>query len=114
MDRRSHPRFPIELPVIAETPGRVLAMRAVNISRTGLLVTGSELLPVGSPVRFRLPLTEEIELEGGVARHTVHGCGVQFVAIKPEEQNKLSAYLDQLASMIAAPFSAELPKPSYA
>ncbi len=106
MEQRSCPRFPVQVPVLVEFFGTVFEMTAVNISRAGLLVAGSETFPTGSFVRLRLNLTTEIELEGAV-RHTVHGCGVQFIGIGPDEQAKLGAYLDRLAGAVAEPFAPE-------
>jgi hypothetical protein len=31
----------------------------------------------------------------------VSGCGVEFIALPPEEQAKLNAYLDRLAATVA-------------
>lgn len=107
MERRSCPRFPVQVPVLIEFCGQAFEAHAVNISRAGLLVAGSEAFPPGSSITVRLMLTREIELQG-VVRHTVHGCGVQFIGIPPDEQAKLNAYLDRIAMAAAEPFTSNL------
>ena len=93
MDRREDTRFQLQVPVTVECSGRVVEMVAVNISRSGMLLAGPELVPVGQPLTLRLNLTRDLELQG-VVRHAVNGCGVQFVAFPPEEQARLTAYLE--------------------
>jgi len=85
-----------------EFQGATIEGVAVNISRLGLLVSGSELPPVGALVslRFSLGEAEEIELQGMV-RHRVHGCGVEFIEVLPGQQMKLMAYLDKFAAIDA-------------
>ncbi len=107
VEHRSCPRFPVQVPVLIEFCGKVFETHAVNISRAGLLVTGAEVFPPGSSVTLRLTLTREIELKG-VVRHTVHGCGIQFIGIPPDEQAKLNAYLDRVAMAVAEPFTSNL------
>ena len=50
---------------------------------------------VGSLInlRFSLGEAEKIELRG-LVRHRVHGCGVEFVEVLPDQQMRLIAYLD--------------------
>ena len=107
IESRSYPRFPVHVPVTAEWPPNVIEMEVVNISRAGLLMTGAELLPVGLQLTLRFILTTQIELKG-VVRHAISGCGVEFIALPPEEQAKLHAYLDRLAAMVVGSLKQEL------
>lgn len=104
MELRNHPRFLVRVPVTVECSGKVFEMEAINISRAGLLLSGPEPLPGNSPLTLRLALTREIELQGFV-RHQVSGCGVQFISLPLEEQAKLNAYLNKLATAVARPFT---------
>ena len=102
MKGRSSPRFPVEYPVSCEFRRASVQMTAVNISRTGLLLTGPELLPVGAVVnlRFAVAAVGEIEIKG-LVRHVVSGCGMEFVEVLPEQQLRLCLYLDKVEAAAA-------------
>ena len=104
MEKRLHPRFPVEIPVRCEFGDHTRQFRVVNISRLGVLVKGTELPQVGTLVtmRFSLAGSEETEMTA-VVRHHVHGDGVEFIGVEftevlPEQQVQLIDYLDRLAT----------------
>ena len=104
MEKRRHPRFPVEIPVRCEFGDHARQFRVVNISRFGMLVKGIELPQVGTLVtmRFSLAGSEETEMTA-VVRHHVHGgevefIGVEFIEVLQEQQMQLIDYLDRLAT----------------
>lgn len=95
-DQRVHTRAPANFLVTCEIRGVQVQVKALNISRGGLLVTAADSLAMGSMVKMRFSIegTEEIEVKGFV-RHSVQekGCGVEFIEVLPSLQVKLANYL---------------------
>ncbi len=104
-EQRRHLRVPVRFPVTCEIRGDTTQMQALNVSRGGLLITSPKPLPVGSLVTLRFTLGEGSELQiKGLVRHSVAegSCGVEFVEVLPNQQEKLAAYLAATASAAAA------------
>ena len=59
-------------------------------------MTGPQLPQVGALVKLRFSLEGAGDFEfNAVVRHLVHGCGVEFMEVLPEEQLRLIAYLEK-------------------
>ena len=105
-DRRSSLRLPIEMWVEDLTDGGIVHRRAGNLSQGGLYLDQTIPLPMGTVVKLRFelpgdpePLTVSGEIVSVVSK--VLGMGVKFIAISPEIQERLNAYVDRLATPIA-------------
>ena len=102
MEARRHQRLPMQGVVWCGVGGTTTEAFAVNISRVGLLLSGPKLPGVGSQVNLRFSLGEADEIElRGLVRHLVHGCGVEFVEVLPDQQMRLIAYLDRFDNLSA-------------
>jgi c-di-GMP-binding flagellar brake protein YcgR len=95
--QRAAPRKRVRFAVSCEVAGQTVEMQAANISRGGIMLLASELLPVGTMAKLSFDLEERGRIEvRGMVRHAVmeKGCGVEFVEIQAADQQRLSEYLE--------------------
>jgi hypothetical protein len=100
-----------------------VAHRVTNISRGGLFIEG-ESLPIdseltlhlhldgaGAPIQAHARVVWNFDIRKGTA-HLVHGSGLRFVDLGPDDLRRLHAYLDALASASFQPGQPASPLPS--
>lgn len=84
IEQRQHPRVPIAYRVKVVTPDRIIAFpTAINISMGGLLIGGSDRLPVGTACGVAILLEEaeagkRVVTRGTVVRSDANGMAIQF------------------------------------
>jgi hypothetical protein len=104
-DRRTSFRHQVDVTascsVLDRSELRKLAgARIVNLSRTGLCLQASEMLPQTAEVELSFPLPSSqvtVRLAGVVIwAHASGRAGIKFTLLDPEEQRKLEDWLDSL------------------
>ena len=84
IEQRQHPRVPIAYRVKVVTPDRIIAFpKAINISLGGILIGGSDRLPVGTSCGVAILLEEaesgrRVVTRGTVVRSDANGMAIQF------------------------------------
>ena len=84
IEQRQHPRIPIAYRVKVVTPDRIIAFpTAINISMGGILIGGSDRLPVGTTCGVAILLEEaeagkRVVTRGTVVRSDANGMAIQF------------------------------------
>jgi hypothetical protein len=84
IEQRQHPRVPIAYRVKVVTPDRIIAFpKAINISLGGILIGGSDRLPVGTSCGVAILLEEaesgrRVVTRGTVVRSDASGMAIQF------------------------------------
>jgi len=103
VDRRAHPRIPIELRVDYPKLNAFFADYARNISKGGTFVKTAQPLPVGTRFVFRLSvptLNEPIVLAGEVAwireEGDEPGMGIRFVYSSEEARLSIERLVEDL------------------
>lgn len=83
-EQRQHPRVPITYRVKVVTSDRIIAFpRAINLSMGGILIGGSDRLPVGTSCGVAILLEESeagrrVVTRGTVVRSDAAGMAIQF------------------------------------
>jgi uncharacterized protein (TIGR02266 family) len=111
---REHARYVVDLTVDCSTRDAFVSNRVTNLSRGGLFISSDQPLPIATEVdlTLRLPDTHtcitargrvvwNYDIRKGTSR-IVPGMGIRLLDLKPEEQQKLVAYLDTLPPMTAS------------
>ncbi len=101
---RTDLRFMLRLKVELEAGKQLALGQTENVSRTGMLVSGGELYPIGSQVSFEFFLGQESQPvcgQGVVVRHATPGrespggVGIQFRSLEKDGQRRLDRYLSE-------------------
>ncbi|MFQ6078270.1 MAG: PilZ domain-containing protein [Thermodesulfobacteriota bacterium] len=101
-EKRKFPRFPVTIPIICFRYGRRMAMRALNISLSGLKLEANFDLGVGESLDFViLAKNTEIRCTGKILAveeldHKVHA-RLRLAPASDSEYRKLSDYLHTLS-----------------
>jgi hypothetical protein len=108
-NRRSTPRFPVDIRGECWVAGSAITDRVTNISRGGLFFASNQELPRDADVEFRLFLTDAVAIEArgrvvwmaagsGNPGHARPGAGIVFTALPPPAEAALGRYLEELAA----------------
>ena len=121
--QRHDPRFDVSIHVDCASKAMFVAHRVTNISRGGLFIEGGTL-PIdteltlhlhldgaGAPIEAHARVVWNYDIQKGTA-HLVHGTGLRFVDLGPEDLRRLHAYLDALAGAPSQPSQPAPPAPS--
>jgi len=121
---RNHPRYLVDLTVDCSTRDAFVSNRVTNLSRGGLFIRSDRPLPIATEVDLTLRLPDSqtsirargrvvwnYDIPRGTAR-LVSGMGIRLLDMKPEEQQKLVAYLDTLMPVESSPRVAGAPSPA--
>ena len=98
-NRRSSPRVALSISVSYRVDQVIASALCANVSKGGILLRTMNPQPVGKHVRvrFRMPGSKrEIDTEAVVAWSDARaGMGLQFLALQPDEQAELDAFIDR-------------------
>ena len=87
MERRAHPRKPVNLFVLTASGAERGEGTLIDISLSGALIESSTLRPrLGAPVRVAIATADEsgaAEIVGTVNRHVAGGFAIQFAKATP-------------------------------
>jgi type IV pilus assembly protein PilZ len=108
LDRRNFDRYPVEWAVDCVASDTFLYASITNISEMGIFVRTTEPLAIGTALRlsFSPPGGESFQLEGAVAwvnrlrengDNPNPGMGVRFVALAPEDRERLVEVIRTIA-----------------
>jgi hypothetical protein len=95
-NKRTTPRFPVELVVEIGFSGAWEQASTGNVSLGGFYLATDRRLEVGTKVRIRLSLpgTTKIESEAIVRWHDTGGMGLQFDGLRARDVYALGKYLE--------------------
>ena len=110
-EKRCNSRYHVHIKVEYKTKGMFLSNYVTNISKGGVFIETKEPFPVSSEIDLALELPESqstIHAQGRVAWTydikkggplvVVHGMGIKFTDIKPDEIKALETYIEELSS----------------
>ena len=110
-EKRGEPRHQVHIKVDYKTKDMFLSNYVTNISKGGVFIETKEPFPVSSEIDLALELPgaqSTIHAQGRVAWTydikkggplvIVHGMGIKFTDIKPDEIKALETYIEELSS----------------
>lgn len=100
-------RVPATFDVVLESDKAHYVAETWNVSETGLFLHTKRAFPVGTVLRMIIgqpPNLPRVDVVGVVKRvENGEGIGVEFTSIRPEDQKRLTEFLDSFANAEETP-----------
>ena len=103
-EKRKSPRVETNIEIMFRETGSLIKSYMLNVSKGGVFIKTSNPLPIDSPVIIQMQMPDDqetMEIEGcvvwsnpmGAKNSFPTGMGIQFVNMKTEHEEKISAFV---------------------
>lgn len=104
VERRTHPRFAVRVPVEVHAEGSDAPLRCItsDISVSGCYIESMYPFPVGTSLDLKLQISETLLAAGKVVTcYPQVGNGIEFVRMLPEDREQLCKFIESVEEELA-------------